>query len=74
MKFMQVCKKYGSGIASGAVLLGSAGAANAALDFAGVTTAVDVATVVAAITALAALKVAPGFAKWAYNQVVGWFK
>jgi hypothetical protein len=74
MKFMQVCKKCGSGIASGAVLLGTAGAANAALDFTPISAAIDVATVVTAITALAALKVSPGFAKWAYNKVISWFR
>lgn len=48
--------------------------ANAALDFSGVTGAVDGATVVAAITTVAAIKILPGAAKWGYNKVIGWFR
>ncbi len=44
------------------------------LDMTGITGAVDVTTVLAAITALAAIKVGPSFAKWAYNKVIGWFR
>lgn len=52
----------------------SSNAAAAALDFTALTTAVDVTTVVAAISAIAALKMAPGFARWAYSKVIGWFR
>jgi hypothetical protein len=48
--------------------------AHADLDFADVTSAVSVTTIVSAITALAALKIAPGFAKWGFNKVIGWFR
>jgi hypothetical protein len=49
-------------------------AANAAgIDFSGVTAAIDVTTVLAAISAVAALKVSPVFAKWAYSKLINWF-
>lgn len=48
--------------------------ASAALDMSGVTGAVDAATIVAAISAIAAIKILPGVAKWGYNKVIGWFK
>jgi hypothetical protein len=44
------------------------------MDFTALTAAIDVTTIVAAITAIAALKVAPGFAKWGYNKVISWFR
>ncbi|MEQ3529223.1 MULTISPECIES: hypothetical protein [unclassified Pseudoalteromonas] len=44
------------------------------MDFSGITGAVDSATIVAAITAIAAVKIAPGVAKWGYNKVIGWFR
>jgi len=44
------------------------------MDFTDVVAAVDVTTIVAALTALAALKIAPGVARWGYNKVIGWFK
>ena len=44
------------------------------MDFANVTAAVDATTIVAAITAIAAIKIAPGVAKWGYNKVIGWFR
>jgi len=50
------------------------GPANAALDFTGVTGAVDSTTIVAAITAIAAIKMLPGVAKWGFNKVIGWFR
>ena len=43
------------------------------MDFTAVTSAVDATTIVAAITALAAIKILPGVAKWGYNKVIGWF-
>jgi hypothetical protein len=51
-----------------------AGNASAALDMSGVTGAVDAATIVAAISAIAAIKILPGVAKWGYNKVIGWFR
>lgn len=44
------------------------------MDFTGVTGAVDATTIVAALTAIAAIKIAPGVAKWGYNKVIGWFR
>lgn len=44
------------------------------MDFSGITAAIDVTTVMAALTAIAALKVLPGFGRWAYNKVIGWFR
>ncbi|WP_288058802.1 hypothetical protein [Methylobacter sp.] len=44
------------------------------MDFTGLTAAVDSTTIVAALTAIAAVKMAPGVAKWGYNKVIGWFR
>ncbi|WP_275446837.1 hypothetical protein [Pseudoalteromonas sp. McH1-42] len=44
------------------------------MDFSSVTSAVDSTTIVAAITAIAAIKILPGVARWGYNQVIGWFR
>lgn len=44
------------------------------LDFSGVTSAVDATTIVAAITAIAGIKILPGVAKWGYNKVISWFR
>lgn len=44
------------------------------MDFTNVLTAVDATTVVAAVTAIAAIKILPGVAKWGYNKVIGWFR
>ncbi|MEH6396157.1 hypothetical protein [Pseudoalteromonas sp.] len=44
------------------------------MDFTGVTSAVDAAIIVAAITALAGIKILPGVAMWGYNKVIGWFR
>ena len=44
------------------------------MDFTGVLAAVDATTIVAALTALAAIKMAPGVARWGYNKVIGWFR
>lgn len=44
------------------------------MDFTNVTAAVDATTIVAAITALAAIKILPGVAKWGYGKVIGWFR
>ncbi|WP_282435187.1 MULTISPECIES: hypothetical protein [Pseudoalteromonas] len=44
------------------------------MDFSTITAAIDSTTVVAGITACAAIKLAPGVARWGYNQVIGWFR
>lgn len=44
------------------------------MDFSAVTSAVDAATIVAAIAALAAIKILPGVAKWGFGKVIGWFR
>lgn len=44
------------------------------MDFAPLVAAVDTATIVAGITALAALKMLPGVTRWGYNKVIGWFR
>lgn len=43
------------------------------MDFTDVTAAVDATTIVAAIGALAAIKILPGVAKWGFNKVISWF-
>lgn len=44
------------------------------MDFSAITEAVNATTIVAAIAAVAAIKVLPGVAKWGFNQVIGWFR
>jgi len=44
------------------------------MDFSKVTGAVDATTIVAALTAIAAIKILPGVAKWGYGKVIGWFR
>ncbi|MDI1278636.1 hypothetical protein [Methylobacter sp.] len=44
------------------------------MDFSGLTAVVNPTTIVAAITTIAAVKMAPGVAKWGYNKVIGWFR
>lgn len=44
------------------------------LDFSAITSAIDATTIVAAISAIAAIKILPGVAKWGYNKVIGWFR
>jgi hypothetical protein len=43
------------------------------MDFTAITAAVDAATVVTALGAIAAIKILPPVAKWGYNKVIGWF-
>lgn len=57
-----------------AVASGPAAAAGADLDFTAITGAVSAETILAAIAAIAAIKVLPGVAKWGYNKVIGWFR
>jgi hypothetical protein len=44
------------------------------MDFTTITSAVDATVIVAALTAIAAIKVLPGVTKWGYNKVIGWFR
>lgn len=44
------------------------------MDFGAVTSAVDATTIVAAIAAIAAIKILPGVAKWGFGKVIGWFR
>lgn len=44
------------------------------LDFSAITEAIDATTIVAAISAIAAVKILPGVAKWGYSKVIGWFR
>lgn len=46
------------------------------MDFAPLTAIVSAygPVVVTALGALAALKIAPGVARWGYNKVIGWFR
>lgn len=44
------------------------------MDFTALIAAMDVTTLAAALTAVAAVKVGPGFIKWGYNKVIGWFR
>ncbi|MCY1278776.1 hypothetical protein D9M68_226410 [compost metagenome] len=49
-------------------------AADGDLDFSAITGAISAGTIVAAISAIAAIKILPGVAKWGYNKVIGWFR
>ena len=44
------------------------------MDFTALIAAVDSTVIVAGITALAAVKMSPGVAKWGYNKVINWFR
>ncbi|MEE2023609.1 hypothetical protein [Alkalimonas mucilaginosa] len=44
------------------------------MDFGPITGAIDATVIVGAISAIAALKVLPGVAKWGYGKVIGWFR
>lgn len=44
------------------------------MDFGPLTSAVDATTIVAAIAAIAAIKILPGVAKWGFGKVIGWFR
>lgn len=43
------------------------------MDFTAVLAAIDATTIVTAITAVAAVKILPGVAKWGFGKVIGWF-
>ena len=44
------------------------------MKFDGILAAVDATTVVAAITAVAAVKILPNVAKWGFNKVISWIR
>lgn len=62
-------KKAGAVVVAAAPLSSFA----AGLDFSGVTAAVDISTVAAAIIAMAAIKILPNVAKWAGNKLANFF-
>lgn len=72
MKYMNIARKYAAPV----LVLGAASVstAQAALDFTDVTGAIEANTIVAAITAVAAIKILPGVARWGFNKVIGWFR
>ncbi len=43
------------------------------MDFTNVISAVNVDMLIGALTAIAAIKILPGIAVWAYDSVIGWF-
>jgi hypothetical protein len=43
------------------------------MDFSTLVTAVDATVIVAGVTALAAVKMLPGVAKWGYTKIISWF-
>ncbi|MGH8601245.1 MAG: hypothetical protein ACREXR_00210 [Gammaproteobacteria bacterium] len=44
------------------------------MDFTAITSAVSATTIVAAIGAIAAVKILPGVAKWGFGKVINWFR
>ena len=44
------------------------------MDFTTIIAAVDASTIVAALTAIAAVKILPNVARWGYNKVIGWIR
>lgn len=65
------------GLSAAAVLVSVSAptfAAGNGLDFSAITSAIDASTIVAAIAAIAAIKVLPGVAKWGFGKVIGWFR
>ncbi len=44
------------------------------LDFTPITTAIDATTIVAAIGAVAAVKILPNVARWGYSKVINWIR
>lgn len=44
------------------------------MDFTNITAAVDATTIVAALTAIAAIKILPNVARWGYTRVIEWIK
>lgn len=44
------------------------------MDFTALTAVADSTTIIAAITAMAAIKFGPRFVRWGYNQAIGFFR
>lgn len=44
------------------------------MDFTAITAAVDATTIVAALGAIAAVKILPNVARWGYSKVINWFR
>lgn len=44
------------------------------MDFTAITAAISAETIVAALAAIAAIKILPGVARWGFNKVIGWFR
>lgn len=44
------------------------------MDFTDITAAIDATTIVAALTAIAAVMILPNVAKWGYNKVISWVR
>lgn len=48
-------------------------AAGGGMDFSAITGAIDASTIVAAIAAVAAIKILPPVARWGFNQILQWW-
>lgn len=44
------------------------------MDFTALTGAIGATEIVAALGAIAAIKILPGVARWGFNKVIGWFR
>lgn len=44
------------------------------MDFTAITSAISADAIVVAISAIAAIKILPGVAKWGFGKVIGWFR
>ncbi len=49
-------------------------AAGGGLDFSAITGAIEASTIVAAIAAVAAIKILPPVARWGFNQIITWWR
>jgi hypothetical protein len=58
----------------GAGVAGTVGMASAVVDYSGISGAVDVSVVAAAIVAMGVLKVGPNVARWATNKLANFFR
>lgn len=66
-------KRIQSGLVVSGLILASVANATA-VDYSGITAAVDVSTVATAIVAMGALMVAPNVARWAVRKLAGFFR
>lgn len=44
------------------------------MDFSEILAALTVGTITAALGGIAAIKILPGFTRWGFNKVIGWFR